>query len=56
MYWKHHPDAFMGYEGCVAERGLYPCASDALGVGLEDGEFYVSYLIIALIICAVYRP
>ena len=40
MYWKHHPDVFGGYEGCVAERGLYPCASDALGVTLEGGDFY----------------
>lgn len=40
MYWSHHPDVFGGYEGCVAERGLYPCESDALGVSVEDGEFY----------------
>ena len=40
MYWEHHPDVFGGFTGCVAERGLYPCASDALGVSVEDGEFY----------------
>jgi hypothetical protein len=40
MWWKHHPGVFGGYEGCVAERGLYPCASDALGVDVEGGEFY----------------
>jgi hypothetical protein len=40
MYWEHHPSVFGGYQGCVAESGLYPCASDALGVNTEDGEFY----------------
>jgi hypothetical protein len=40
MYWEHHPMVFGGYSGCVAERGLYPCASDAMGVDVEEGEFY----------------
>ena len=40
MYWEHHPKVFGGYSGCVAERGLYPCASDALGVDVDDGAFY----------------
>jgi hypothetical protein len=40
MYWKHHEYVHGGYEGCVAERGLYPCASDALGVSDEEGLFY----------------
>lgn len=40
LYWKHHEDVFMGYEGCVAEFGLYPCQSDAFAVLEEEGEFY----------------
>eukprot|EP00934_Nitzschia_sp_Nitz4_P000700 Nitzschia sp. Nitz4//scaffold21_size171442//127911//130441//NITZ4_002182-RA/size171442-augustus-gene-0.207-mRNA-1//-1//CDS//3329542474//700//frame0 len=39
QWWSHHEDAFGGYEGCVAEKGLYPCAHDALGTGLAD-EIY----------------
>lgn len=40
QYWEHAPEVFNGYTGCVAERGLYPCESDALGVSDEGGEFY----------------
>jgi hypothetical protein len=24
LYWKHHPDVYGGYEGCVGEKGYYP--------------------------------
>lgn len=28
MWWKHHESVFGGYEGCVAEKYLSPCAFD----------------------------
>lgn len=39
-YWKHHSSVFDGYEGCVSERGFYPCATDAAGLDIDDGAFY----------------
>jgi hypothetical protein len=24
LWWKHHPDVYGGYEGCVGEKGYYP--------------------------------
>ena len=29
MLWKHHDSVFGGYEGCVSEKYLYPCAQYA---------------------------
>ena len=29
MLWKHHDNVFDGYEGCVSEKYLYPCAQYA---------------------------
>ena len=28
FYWKHHPDVYGGYEGCVGEKYMVPCAQD----------------------------
>jgi len=35
FYYKHHPDVYDGYEGCVGENGLHPCGQD--GFGGADG-------------------
>lgn len=29
FYWKHHPTVYGGYEGCVGEKYLFPCADSA---------------------------
>lgn len=42
-YWKHHPDVYGGYEGCVGEKALYPCAQDSQGVWEEDGALAAKY-------------
>jgi len=43
LYWKHHPDVFGGYEGCVGEKGYYPCGVDSQGIQEEEGELYAKY-------------
>jgi hypothetical protein len=46
QYWEHQAEVFSGFTGCVAERGLYPCASDATDISREDGAFYASSAVI----------
>lgn len=43
LYWKHHPDVYAGYEGCVGEKGYYPCAQDSQGVWEEGGALAAKY-------------
>jgi len=43
LYWKHHPDVFGGYEGCVGEKGYYPCAQDSQGRLDADGALAEKY-------------
>ena len=43
LYWKHHPNVFGGYEGCVGEKGYYPCAQDSQGVWEEGGALAAKY-------------
>jgi hypothetical protein len=38
MWWKHHPSVYGGYEGCVAEKYLSPCAFDT-----RDGNTSLAY-------------
>ena len=38
MWWKHHPSVYGGYEGCVAEKYLSPCAFD-----IRDGNTTLEY-------------
>lgn len=38
MWWKHHPSVFGGYEGCVAEKYLSPCAFD-----VRDSNTTITY-------------
>lgn len=46
QYWEHQDEVFSGFTGCVAERGLYPCASDATDITREDGAFYDSLSVV----------
>mmetsp|Transcript_15965 Transcript_15965/g.24859 ORF Transcript_15965/g.24859 Transcript_15965/m.24859 type:complete len:764 (-) Transcript_15965:191-2482(-) len=32
LWWAHHEGVFGGYEGCVGEKYLFPCAQDAQGI------------------------
>lgn len=43
LYWKHHPKVFGGYEGCVGEKGYYPCAQDSQGIDDEGGDLAAMY-------------
>jgi hypothetical protein len=38
LYWKHHPDVYGGYEGCVGEKFYYPCPQDSQGLEEEGGD------------------
>ena len=40
FYWKHHPDVYGGYEGCVGEKGLVPCAESQ---GYDGESLYSKY-------------
>lgn len=41
FYYKHHPLAHGGYEGCVSEKYLYPCAQD--NEGARTASLYAKY-------------
>jgi hypothetical protein len=41
VYYKHHPLAFGGYEGCVSEKYLYPCPQD--NEGMRSASLYAKY-------------
>ena len=43
LWWKHHPDVFGGYEGCVSEGAYWPCATDSQGVTEEGGALASKY-------------
>jgi len=43
LYWKHHKSVFGGYEGCVGEKGFYPCPQDSQGVWEEGGDLAAKY-------------
>jgi hypothetical protein len=41
MYWKHQPEIYGGYEGCVGEKTFYPCPQDSQG--LENKNLISTY-------------
>jgi hypothetical protein len=42
FWWKHHPDVYGGYEGCVGEEGYYPCGESN---GLDDADYNYSHTV-----------
>jgi hypothetical protein len=42
MYWKHHPTVYGGYQGCVGEKYLFPCADSAQEVYYSDSSYLKS--------------
>jgi hypothetical protein len=42
LWWKHHPDVYGGYEGCVGEEGYYPCGDSS---GLSDADYNFSHTV-----------
>jgi hypothetical protein len=42
FYWKHHPTVFGGFEGCVGEKFLFPCADSAEEAYYPDSSYLKS--------------